>query len=318
MSDQATSRTEIPMNVQRVAEIAAHFAETAPVKHVVFLGEGHFTAAWLINGAVVLRLAKHAAAAASLRREACLLPDLARQLPLPIPQPRCQQLPGDPPVVASVHRLLEGEGLTVTEFVGLSARCQAAYAHSVGVFLARLHHCGLDRARACGVATMDYRGHFAAVADAVEQHLAGSLDPSDRVYVRSTLGAFLSDEVGRLRSCALLHADLSPSHVLWDPKLAEVTGIIDFGDMIIGDGAQDLAGLYDDFGPAFVRDVLAELPDGDRETLVRRVYRLYELSVVEWAVDVLDQQRCEEFDDALAAVLRLRLDASREPWRRML
>lgn len=306
------------MDIQRVAGIAAHFAETSPVRRVAFLGEGDFVAAWLVNDAMVLRFAKHAAAAASLQREACLLPDLAPLLPLPIPQPRCQQIAGDPPVVASVHRLIAGESLTRTRFDRLDARHQTACSESVGGFLARLHHSRLDRARACGVATMDYKVHFGAIADVMEQHLAGHLDPSDRAYVRSMLQAFLADEAGHLRSNALLHADLSPSHVLWDAGRGKVAGIIDFSDMIIGDAAQDLAGLYDDFGPAFVRAALRCHPDGDQEALVRRIYCLYELSVVQWAAHVVEQQHGEAVADALGAAARLRTDAAREPWRLLL
>ena len=305
-------------DARRVAEIAAHLAETAPVRRVAFLGEGDFTAAWLINDALVLRFAKHEAAAASLRREACLLPDLAPLLPLPIPRPRCHQVAGDAPVVVSVHRLLTGESLTRTRFARFDAQRQTTCARVIGCFLTRLHHSSLDRARACGVETMDYRAHFTAVADAVEQHLAGSLNHSDRAYLRSLLQTFLTDEVEQLQTSALLHADLSPSHVLWDARAAKVTGIIDFGDMILGDATQDLAGLYDDFGPAFVRTVLERLPSGDREVVARRIYRLYELSVVEWAAHLVERRRGDAVADAVTAAARLRLDGRREPWRRLL
>lgn len=312
------SGAEVSTDSQRVAEIAGRIAGMEPVGRVAFLGEGEFTAAWLVNDAIVCRFAKHAAAAASLQREACLLPDLAPLLPIPIPQPRCHCVSVDPPVVVSVHRLLDGEALTRRQFARLAAHEQAACAERIGAFLAALHRSDLDRARACGIATRDYRAHFNAVADAFEHHLVGRLPLADRAYVRSAFEAFLGNEVDQLRSNALLHADLSPPHVLWNARRASVTGIIDFGDMIIGDAAQDLAGLYDDFGPAFVRIVLNHFPDGDREALLRRVYRLYELSFVEWALDVFEQGRSEASATVLAEATKLRLDAARELWRGML
>jgi aminoglycoside 2''-phosphotransferase len=306
------------LDSRRVAEIAARIEGLGQVRQIAFLGEGEFSAAWLINEVIVCRFAKHEAAAASLQRECCLLPDLAQLLPLPIPQPRCHVVPMVPPLLVGVHRLLEGEPLSRERFAGLSARRQAACAHSIGVFLAALHHSDLDRARACGVDTRDYRARFGAAAAAFERQLAARLDVAERAYIRSTFESFLAGEVEQLRSIALLHADLSPPHALWDVRRARVCGIIDFGDMIIGDPAEELAGLYDDFGPAFVRAVLRNLPHHDREALARRVYRLYELLSIEWAVGVLEQGRSEAVAPVLAQAVKLRLDAHREPWRRLL
>ncbi|WP_304458593.1 aminoglycoside phosphotransferase family protein [Alicyclobacillus sendaiensis] len=55
---------------------------------------------------------------------------------------------------------------------------------------------------------------------------------------------------------ALLHGDLTHAHILYHPCVTEAIGIIDFGDVQFGDPAYDFAGLYWDYGPAFVQNVL--------------------------------------------------------------
>lgn len=63
-------------------------AERCPqiiVKSVVSLGEGDFCTAYLVNDEWVFRLAKHGDAAASLRRESCLLPKIADRFEVSVP-----------------------------------------------------------------------------------------------------------------------------------------------------------------------------------------------------------------------------------------
>src|SRR6185503_3631143 len=62
----------------------------------------------------------------------------------------------------------------------------------------------------------------------------------------------------------VLHADLSAEHVLWDGQ--SVTGILDWGDVCLGDPDYDFSYLYQDFGEDFVREMAREYghPDPDR------------------------------------------------------
>jgi hypothetical protein len=65
------------------------------IRTFVPLGEGAFSRAFLVNGSLVLREAKHRAAALALEREACLMPRLAHRLPVAVPVPRW--IPPAPP-----------------------------------------------------------------------------------------------------------------------------------------------------------------------------------------------------------------------------
>jgi aminoglycoside 2''-phosphotransferase len=305
------------MDRRWVAKVLEEIA--GPLSDLVFLGEGHFVAAWLANGTIVYRFAKHASAVLSLRREACLLPQLAPHLPLKVPRPRYYELSLDPLVAVAAHDLLIGKTLTRQQFTALRRDRQDDCAAQIAHFLIALHQSDLELARRCDIKVRDYQSYYADVALRFEQHMAPHIaDAGDCDYVRTVLEKFLSEHAAHLRSCALLHGDLSVPHILWDRQVAKITAIIDFGDMIIADPAGDLAGLYENYGPKFMRCLMRHIPSADLEALLERVYRLYELSWIEWAVDVFEEQRRERVPLVLDELRRLRRDAPREVWRAML
>ena len=59
---------------------------------------------------------------------------------------------------------------------------------------------------------------------------------------------------GQLR---LIHNDLGDEHILIDPQLHTVSGVIDWGDIALGDPAKDFSGLWTYGGDEFVHQVLA-------------------------------------------------------------
>lgn len=70
------------------------------------MGEAHFTLAFSA-GTWIVRVARHAKAAAALQREACVLPQIAASLPLPVPQPTFHSPPDCPPF--TTHEAIDGE-----------------------------------------------------------------------------------------------------------------------------------------------------------------------------------------------------------------
>jgi len=305
------------MDRRRVAKVLEEIA--GPLSDLVFLGEGHFVAAWLANGTVVYRFAKHPAAVLSLRREACLLPRLAPHLPLKVPQPSYYELSLDPLVAVAAHDLLVGKTLTREEFAALGPHRQDNCAAQIAQFLMALHQSNLDWVQQCDVNVRDYRSYYSDLAIRFEQHMAAAVaDAGDCDYARSVFEEFLSEDATYFRSSALIHGDLSVPHILWDRQDAKVTAIIDFGDMIIADPAGDLAGLYENYGPQFMRYLMRHIPSADLEALLRRVYRLYELSWVDWAVDIFEEQRRDDTPLVLSELSRLRRDAPLKVWRAML
>ena len=68
-----------------------------------------------------------------------------------------------------------------------------------------------------------------------------------------------------------IHHDLSPEHLIVDPKTGQLAGILDWTDAALGDAARDFVVLVTwrgwDFTEAVLRDYRLPLDDGFRERL---------------------------------------------------
>src|SRR2546423_4971988 len=96
--------------IGRVAELLAHRCPDLVVDRVEALGEGDFCEVYLVNDEMVVRIAKHAEAAESLAREACLLPRIADVVDSSVPLP--EVVSPAPRPAFNAHPLVPGPALT--------------------------------------------------------------------------------------------------------------------------------------------------------------------------------------------------------------
>lgn len=255
-----------------IAERCPHLA----VESVVPLGEGDFCTAHLVDGEWVFRVAKHDDAAASLRREACLLPKVADRVDVRVPSPEIVELHAAPAFVA--HRLLPGPELTRDRYLGLAEADRDRCARQVGAFLAQLHATDLELVRPCGLPAMDPAARGAEVLARAREHAFPHLTAEDRAFVEARLGRHEPPSVDPV----VLHGDLSPEHVLYDEATRTVSAVIDFGDAAVGDAAWDFVYIYEDYGLDFLRRAIQAYAPADARALLERMYRFYVLDLVEW------------------------------------
>ncbi|MCC6625183.1 MAG: phosphotransferase [Deltaproteobacteria bacterium] len=284
-----------PERTLTIDEARALAGRHVPARTLVRLGSGWDNDAWLVDGEWVFRFPRRAFAVPFLEREIAVLPALAPLLPLPITNPehagrdeqgwpyagyrftrgRIMATADDEPDVIA--------GATLGRFVralhevrGLAARLGGDTLKKVDV-RARLEPT-LALARAAGVALPQ------AIIDA----------------------ALAVPTAGRLR--VVTHGDLDGRHVLVDAGV--VTGIIDWGDVHLGDPATDLAlawsALDGDARRAFL-EAYGEVPGGDDTLALARFRALHvALHVVSWATDIADADALRggrrAIERALAAV----------------
>ncbi|MBD0338703.1 MAG: phosphotransferase [Thermoleophilia bacterium] len=105
----------------------------------------------------------------------------------------------------------------------------------VGGFLAELHAFPVERARELGVPEPPWRETYERFTREVLG--AAELGPVAQAVVEG----FLGDDANFAWEPALVHADLGPAHLLAEGD--ELTGVIDWGDVRIGDPALDFAWL---------------------------------------------------------------------------
>ena len=264
-------------------------------------------------GASVVRVARSAQAADGLQREACTLARIADHLPVAVPRPTFAR-----PAACrafSVHAALEGVALTGARWRRLRAPARERAAADLAGFLASLHELPVADVRPCALPVLGCAAHARRLrADAERLH--DLLAPAVRERLDATLGAWAQ---GADVPPVVLHRDLSPDHVLHDPASGRITGILDFGDLAIGDPARDFIFLREDVGEALLAAVLRRYPHARAATLAPRVRQWGLLEAVEWTLGRhaarragerrAGERRADELREGLAAVAQALDDA---------
>ena len=202
-------------------------------EHVVEIDEGYDFEVAIVDDEWVFRFPRRANVIEALEAEIVFLPRLAAALPVAVP--RFEHISHEPPFVT--YGLIRGKPLVDEDPGGVRA------------FLSALH--GFDAA-GLPIERRDWRETFHQQCARFERDVLPLLEPDGRA------GALeLFAEVVTLTGFepAFLHNDLSAPHLLvHNGKLA---GVIDWGDVVVGDPARDYAWLLNVAFPAW--DVPDEL-----------------------------------------------------------
>lgn len=244
------------------ARITGAFPELriAVLAEMPHVGWGGDSAVWLVNGDLIFRFPRTDEMAAQLGVEACVLPRLAPTLPLPVPAFRyvARDEAGGPPRFAG-YPLMRGEPMTpaLLDDLGGAEAERADLAATLGGFLARLHAFPLADARACGVAeTLGEPERSRDLYERVRATVYPLLAPALRAWTDHLFGDALLQRDLWDYTPGLVHGDLSDDHILFGRASRSIAGIIDFGDMGIGDPLGDFVGLAP-YGETFVEGALA-------------------------------------------------------------
>ncbi|MEM7587112.1 MAG: aminoglycoside phosphotransferase family protein [Acidobacteriota bacterium] len=261
------------------------------------IGQGDFCLAFRSRDRVV-RVARHGAAAVALRREACVLAAIAGRLPVAVPRPTHHEPEGCPPF--SVHTEIIGSVLTRSLWESMPGMARRRAASDLAAFLLALHHLPPALGSTCGLTRVVRSEQARRLRDPSARRLAPLLDgPPRRALARALQQAA---RVEAETPDALLHGDIAPGHLLCDPASGRLSGVIDFGDLVIGEPARDFIYLYEDFGPAVLADVVSEYEDRDPAALVAAIRSWYLIEAVDWTLRALAGQRNAEVAEGLAAI----------------
>lgn len=219
------------------ALIDEQFAPLRPIS-VRHIGTGWDNAAFVCNGRHVFRFPQREFAAPLIQMEAAILPVIAANLPVAIPVPRFIGTParGYPWMFAG-YDLLAGQTACSVE---LDERTRADLAAPLGTFLRGLHR--IDPAQAIQqglqhdlIGRMEHDRRFpAAVKRFAELREAGVIfDDSPFLEAMRRIAPITGEG-----KTAIVHGDLYARHVLIED--GQLSGIIDWGDIHLGNPAIDL------------------------------------------------------------------------------
>lgn len=224
-------------NILEITNAISRTCSEWSIDSLTYLGEGDFCSSYVVNNDWVFRFAKHDEARESLKREHCLLPKLTSHISLPIPSPKIASIGNNEQLSFIAYPILPGPPLSQERYLSLNQFDRTACAGQIGHFLNQLHSTDLALVKNCGLKVKDYSLQYSNLLERAQTALFKILDKSDRLFVEGTIKNYLElSDFSNYRNL-LLHGDLSPDHVIFDETSRRVFGIIDFGDVMIGDGA---------------------------------------------------------------------------------
>lgn len=251
--------------------IESRFPELSPLTLRV-LGEGWDNVAWLVNDEFVFRLPRRQMGADCLAGEITVLPHLVGRLPIPFPELLYIGESSDRfPWPYAGYRLLEG---TPLDELQVDSAARQPLARALGEVLRILHSIPLDEVRGWGTQG-DLLGRMN-----VPKRIEGSRKLLAEAEGRGALDdarrweSILAD-AERLqpqdRKQCLVHGDLYAKHLLVQPDEQghlSLSGIIDWGDVHLGEPSGDLAAAFSLFATAQREELFAAYGPVDEQTAV--------------------------------------------------
>lgn len=242
------------------------------LRGVRYFAQGWDYELWEVNEELLFRFPMREACVAPLQKEIRLLPELADALSVAVPWPEYVS-EGCDEFALPFYGYRKLAGVPLSE-AALTETQRRDIARELGRFLSQLHRFTIDRAQALDVpcfSAKGWRARYRTFRDRGDREVAPLLSPDERATVAEFWRLFLENDAYFQFSPTLIHGDLDDAHVLVDAKTGQLTGIIDFGDAMVGDPALDFAGFEGAFRAALLGSY--ELPVD--ATLERRadVYR---------------------------------------------
>jgi aminoglycoside phosphotransferase (APT) family kinase protein len=196
-----------------------------------------------VNNAFVFRFPRRRVAVPLLETELKLLPWLAPRLPLAIPNPCFAGMASlQYPCPFLGYPLIPGRTMTGLNLPGSERK---AMAKPLGEFLAALHAVPADEARLRGAPEDLFRrldfGRRRERTDAQLANLVRAGWIADRRPIDRLLDS--SPAIENPAADRVVHGDLHRSQVVVNER-HELVGIIDWGDVHVGDRAVDFAGVH--------------------------------------------------------------------------
>ena len=294
---------------QTAAKWVAEYLSDAKPDQLVPAGNGDFCLAFR-RGGQIIRVARHAEAAAAIERETCVLRKIAAEMPLPVPQLSIYTPETCPPF--TMHNEIVGDVLTREIWERLPAVSQEKAVADLANFLKALHSIPVEIADDCELPQLD-AVTVAANLSAAAAKISHLLDPQSRLLLAETLERWANPPNPEKRQ-SLIHCDIAPGHLLFDPQSGHLTGVIDFGDIAIGNTARDFIYIYEDFGESILELVLNYYAGKNAPEMMTEIRKWYLLEAISWAIDMVESgnraelaQSVEEIERELA-ILKTALD----------
>ncbi|MFC5451289.1 aminoglycoside phosphotransferase family protein [Paenibacillus aestuarii] len=220
-----------------------------------FAEESWSNAVVIVGNRYIFRFPKTDSAKKSLKIEKQVLPKLSERLSLAIPS--IKYVSGlNEGLAYAYYPLIKGSKLSKKFYQSLPREQKKGVQKDLGRFLSDLHAYPVKEINNADFTDVDVKENwehfYKEIKRAISPYSNKALDRS----IKQLFDRFLSNPANFKFKPCLLHADLKPSHLLYDVENERLSGVIDFGAMEVGDPAFEFVGLYDAYGKEFIMKVM--------------------------------------------------------------
>lgn len=242
--------------VGRVKETILKNFENVKIDHIIKLGEGWMNRAYLINHKFVFRLPKEKDGAIDTEKEIKALSNLKKHISLNIPQfIYCGKQDNGYPFVG--YKILPGVPMNEQLFHSLSSRTKDEIAYQIAEFMDQISSFCVEQAKDLNIQESNFHQDYFEIFHEVKEKVFTKISQEMQAYISFRFKTYLENKDYFRYSPKLLHADLSLEHLLFDQKRKKLTGVIDFGDIRIGDPDYEYLYLLEECGEVFTKKVMA-------------------------------------------------------------
>ena len=229
---QGTPLAEVKIDALLVSQLLAQQHPDLQHLSIQFIDQGWDNVMFRLGDHLAVRLPRRAIAADLLEKEQQWLPKLAKQVPIPIPVTlRIGRPHSNYPWKWSIIPWLSGR-------VADKRQLNASHARQFAQFLKALHILAPKNAPKNQFRGVPLIQRFAMLEERMQrvETQTGMITPTLRSLWKQAVDAPIDVEA------TWIHGDLHPRNILVDS--CNVTGIIDWGDLSVGDRATDLAAFW--------------------------------------------------------------------------
>ncbi len=211
----------------------------------------------IVNEELVFRFARDEAGRRALEREARLLAFVRPRVSLSVPEVIHQHLD------CTVYRFIPGVPLDRQRLLAQDAFGRRVLLDQLGTFLSQLHSLSGEASAAVSgpvKASSGMKEEYEELYRVIERELLPSMMVWAREWARELFRPALDGKLDLTYAPAVIHGDLAPYHLCFDPTTRRLSGVIDFGNAGLGDPALDVGSLILALGESLLRQMESMYP----------------------------------------------------------
>lgn len=196
---------------------------------------------FVIDGQKAVRFPRRPDYAKKLPVEVAFLNNFGNQLPVTVPQLVLHTDENGPPYVT--YNFIPGVKFKKIVSDTFSKEELRRIANQIGGFLDKLHSLPIEKAKKLGIKQVESLKTWRDKLEKIRKTVFPHISKAEQDWSISIFENFFKIVPKAPIPLTVIHADIMPEHIIVNSKAHTLSGIIDFGDVEIGDPAYDFAFL---------------------------------------------------------------------------